>query len=121
MTLEERLAAVERTLTDDEHGPADLSDRAALETRIERVASRLDDIEARVADAEGSVAALRGHVEGGSSVDRETEQVAQRALATAREATRRLDEEAPPPRERRVVVAEQESDDGFIARLRSLW
>lgn len=121
MTLEDRLAAVERTLTDDEHAPADLSAPAALETRIETVESRLDDIESRLADAEGTVAALRGHADDGRSVDRETEQVAQRALATAREAKRRLDEETPAPRERRVIVEESESDDGLCGRLRSLW
>lgn len=121
MTLEDRLAAVERTLTEDEHAPVDLSSPAALETRLETVESRLDDIESRLADAEGTVAALRGDAEDGRSVDRETEQVAQRALATAREARRRLDEETPTPRERRVVVEESASDDGLRSRLRSLW
>lgn len=123
MTLEERLAAVERTLTNDDRAPADLSDQARLEARIETVESRLEDLETRIADVEGSVGALRGHVGERQSVDRETEQVAQRALATAREAKRRLDEETPPPRERRILVGEPETeqDDGFRARLRSLW
>lgn len=120
MTLEERLAAVERTLTDDEHAPADLSAPAALESRLETLESRLDEVENRLADAEGTVAALRGRV-GDGPADRETEQVAQRALATAREAKRRLDEESPAPHERRVVVEEPASEEGLAARLRELW
>lgn len=125
MTLEQRLAAVERTLTRDEHAPADLSAPAALETRVESVESQLDDIETRLADVEGSVAGIRGHVGHVESVDQRTEQAAQRALATAREAKRRVDEEAPAPREQRVVIRESEPEpdtgDGLVAGLRSLW
>jgi predicted nucleic acid-binding Zn-ribbon protein len=123
VTLEARLAAVERTLTDADSPPADLSDAAALEERLSALEGRLDAMEERLADAEGELAAVRGQV-GDGSVDDEVEQVATRALATAREVRSRLDEEEPRPRERPVAVAsEPDTADrsGPLAALRRLW
>lgn len=119
--LERRLAAVERTLTETDSSPVDLSDAASREERLGALEDRLDAMEDRLADAEGELAALRGQV-GEGGVDEEVERVATRALATAREARSRLDEETPRPRERSVPV-ERESDDpeGVVATLRGLW
>lgn len=118
--LAERLAAVERALTDDDRSPADLSEPAEIETRLDRLDERLDAIEQRLADAEGDLAAVRGHVGNAKRIDRETEQVAQHALATAREVETRLEEETPAPRERPVLVESGEKP-GPLDRLRALW
>ncbi|MFC7177198.1 DUF7310 family coiled-coil domain-containing protein [Halosegnis marinus] len=120
MTLEDRLDAVERTITDDDRGPADLSNAAAVERRLDALAERLDAMEDRLADAEGDVATVRGHVGNAERIDRETAQVAQRALAVARETEARLDEETPRPRERSVPV-ESEGEPSLGERLRDLW
>lgn len=121
MTLEERLDAVERTLTDDDRGPAALSDAATVERRLDALDERLDDLEGRLADAEGDIAAVRGHVGNAERIDRETEQVAERALALARETQSRLDEETPRPRERSVPVERDDDNPTLRDRLRDLW
>lgn len=101
--LDERLAAVERALTDDETAPADLSDAAALERRLDALERRLSDLGARVADAEAGIQAVRGSVGEWTRAHDEVERIAQSALATAQETERRLDDETPPPQERPVV------------------
>jgi tetrahydromethanopterin S-methyltransferase subunit G len=42
MTVEERLAAVERAVTDDEVEPAALSDAATVERRLDDLETQLD-------------------------------------------------------------------------------
>ena len=117
----ERLAAVERALTDDDTAPADLSDPAAVESRLDALETRLDAFEERLADVEGDIAAVRGHVGAAERVDRETEQTAQRALATARELEARLDDETPAPRERPVAVEEEREPSSLLDLLRERW
>jgi hypothetical protein len=84
-TLDARLAAVERTLTDSETAPASLADEATLQRRLTAVESELDALETRLADAEGELTAVRAHVGDARRVDAETERIAERALALARE------------------------------------
>ncbi|MDZ7747421.1 MAG: hypothetical protein U5K28_13325, partial [Halobacteriales archaeon] len=92
-TLHERLAAVERTLTDSETAPAALADEAMLQQRLVAVETRLDALEARLADTEGEVTAVRAHIGDARRVDEETERLAERALALARETA---DDTGPP-------------------------
>jgi len=86
--LSDRLAAVERTLTDSETAPGALAEEADIQQRLTIVESRLDALETRLADTEGEVTAVRAHVDDAQRVGRETERVAERALALAREQTR---------------------------------
>jgi uncharacterized coiled-coil protein SlyX len=95
MSLEERLDAVERALTDGEYGPADLSEAAAREARLDDADARLDDLEERVAELEAATQALRGYVGTVRSVNREVEETAEAARATADRVERRLDEALP--------------------------
>jgi septal ring factor EnvC (AmiA/AmiB activator) len=92
-TLEERLAAVERTLTDGDH------DLTALENAGER-ADRLDDLEAemdtldeRIAELEAATQALRGYVGNIRATNNEVEQRADLALEKAESA---LEASRPP-------------------------
>jgi len=84
-TLDARLAAVERTLTDSETAPASLADEATLQRRLTDIESKIDALETRLADAEGELTAVRAHVGDARRVDAETERIAERALALARE------------------------------------
>ena len=110
-TLSDRLAAVERTLTDSETAPGALAEEADLQQRLATVESRLDALETRLADTEGEVTAVRAHVDDARRVDRETERVAERALALAREQT---GEPAPPTPSRTTSTASR-----LLARLRA--
>lgn len=79
--LAARLRAVERALTDGEVPPADLSDAAAREERLDRLAARVEDLEGRLARAEAGVEAVRGYVGSVRAVNREVERRADAALA----------------------------------------
>lgn len=81
--LAERLRAVERALTDGDVTPADLSDPATRDERLDRLADRLDDIEGRLAEAEAGIQAVRGYVGSIRAVNREVERRADAALAAA--------------------------------------
>lgn len=59
--LAERLAAVERRLTDADADGA-VGDVAAMEGRIAELEERADDLEARVGDLESGLQAVRGYV-----------------------------------------------------------
>lgn len=123
MSMEERLAAVERALTEDETAPGALSDAATLERRLDDLESLAGDLETRVADIEAGVDAFRGHVGEERRETRELERTASSALATAREVERRFDDEAPSPRARPVVreaVPREAKDVTLLDRLRGL-
>lgn len=126
-TIDERLRAVERAVTDDDVAVADVDDAAALTVRLDDVERRLDDLEATVAEVDAAVTALRGYVGEIGHVNAEVEQTASAALA----AVERLDEAsgAPPaiarvadePRVPDAAPAPDESDDAsFVDRLRGL-
>ncbi|RNJ26994.1 DUF7310 family coiled-coil domain-containing protein [Halosegnis longus] len=111
-TFDERLAAVERTLTDSETAPGSLAEEADLQQRLATVEARIDALETRLADVEGEVTAVRAHVDDARRVDRETERVAERALALARE---QPTEPAPPTSTRTTSPVSR-----LVARLRAL-
>lgn len=92
-TIDERLRAVERAVTDDEVAVADVEDAATLTTRIDDVEQRLEALEATVAEVEAAVTALRGYVGEIEHVNAEVEQTAAAALA----AVERLDEASGAP------------------------
>lgn len=79
--LDERLRAVERALTDEDVAPADLSDAAAREQRLDRLETTVEDLEGRLAEAEAGVEAVRGYVGSVRAVNREVERRADAALA----------------------------------------
>ena len=80
-TLEERLAAVERAVTDGEHEFPALTDTAEVANRLDEVESNLDALSDRVAELEAASQALRGYVGNVRSVNRDVERRADAALA----------------------------------------
>lgn len=81
-TLEARLEAVERALTDGETAVAELDDAAALNTELAAANERLDDLENRLTEVEAATQALRGYVGNVRHVNEEVERRADAALAT---------------------------------------
>lgn len=98
-SLEARLAAVERTLTDGDP-VADLSDAAELQGQLDALATDLDDLGERVDALEATVQSLHGYV---GEIEHVNERVERRADA-ARAAVERLDDQPrrrpPEPSER---------------------
>ena len=94
-TFEERLAAVERAVTDEDVPVASVDDAAALTTRLDAVESRLETLEARIDETDAAVAAVRGYVGEVRHVNDEVERRANAAVA----AVDRLDAASggPPP------------------------
>ena len=92
-TLDERLQAVERTLTGTDHDLAGLADAADLATRLDDLEARLDDVESQLTELEASTQAVRGYVGNVRAVEQAVEQRADAALAKAEQLERRLDEE----------------------------
>jgi chromosome segregation ATPase len=91
-TLDERLRAVERALTDDDSDLTDLRDAAELTREVERLAGRLDDAEERLADLDAATQALRGYVGNVRAVNESVERRADAALAKAESVETQLDE-----------------------------
>jgi hypothetical protein len=87
-TLEERLAAVERALTDGEHDCEALAEGAATADRVSDLETDFEELTDRVAELEAATQALRGYVGNVRSVNEEVEQRADRALEAATEARR---------------------------------
>ncbi|WP_135825612.1 DUF7310 family coiled-coil domain-containing protein [Halorussus ruber] len=94
-TLDRRLRAVERALTDDDSDLTDLRDAAELTREVERLAGRLDDAEERLADLDAATQALRGYVGNVRAVNESVERRADAALAKAESVEARLDEAEP--------------------------
>lgn len=94
-TLEERLSAVERAVTDEDVPVASVDDAAALTSRLDAVESRLETLEARIDETDAAVAAVRGYVGEIRHVNEEVERTANAAVA----AVDRLDAASggPPP------------------------
>lgn len=100
--LAERLAAVERAITDE--GPvADLSTAAERDRRVEDVTKRVEEIEARLDELEAATQALRGYVGSVRAVNEEVEQRADLALAIAERT------------ERNAVTGDADVDDRHTA------
>lgn len=80
-TLEQRLAAVERALTDGNHDLSALATSGDIAHRLDEVESDLDTLADRVAELEAATQALRGYVGNVRAVNREVERRADAALA----------------------------------------
>ncbi|MFB6080906.1 MAG: hypothetical protein ABEJ81_07910 [Haloferacaceae archaeon] len=79
--LTERLAAVERRLTDADPDEGGLADVAAVEGRLSELETRADELDDRLGDVESGLQALRGYVGGVDAVDESVERRADAALA----------------------------------------
>lgn len=102
--FEERLAAVERTLTDGDRSLATVEDAAGLTSRLEAVESRLDSVERRLDDIDAAVLALRGYAGELQHVNEDVERTAAAAIA----AVDRLDAASgAPPAIARADVEER--------------
>jgi len=91
-TFEERLAAVERALTDGDHDCTALAERAATADRVAQLEADVEELTDRVAELEAAIQALRGYVGNVRSVNGDVEARAEAALSKA-ETARRLAEE----------------------------
>jgi hypothetical protein len=80
-TLERRIEALERAVTDDEHDLSALATAGETAERLDALDSRLESIEDRVAELEAATQAVRGYVGNVRSVNRDIEQRADAALA----------------------------------------
>lgn len=89
-SLEARLAAVERAITDGDTPVADLDDAEALGRRLEAVETAVEELEDRVADLEAASRALRGYAGGIQAVNEDVERRADLALAKAETIERSL-------------------------------
>lgn len=87
-TFEERLAAVERALTDGDHDCSSLAEGAATAERVTALEAEMEELTDRVAELEASTQALRGYVGNVRSVNEEVEQRADTALEKAETAHR---------------------------------
>jgi chromosome segregation ATPase len=102
-TLERRLRAIERTLTDGDHEVTAIRDAGDRIDRIEALESRLTDVEDRLADLDAGTQALRGYVGNVRSVNEDVEQRADAALAAVERLEARVgdgDQQAAPARRR---------------------
>lgn len=79
-SLEERLDAVERAVTDG-HAVDGLPETARIEARLDDLETAVDDVDDRVAELEAAVQALRGFAGGVRAVDESVERRADAALA----------------------------------------
>jgi hypothetical protein len=87
-TIEERLSALERAVTDGDHDCSSLSEAASVGDRVERLESQLTELDDRVAELEAATQALRGYVGSVRSVNTDVEKRADAALAKAETAHR---------------------------------
>ena len=81
--LDERLAAVERALTETDRPPADIPEKAVAADEREALGDQLAALEARVTELEAAVQAVRGYAGAIRAVNREVERRADLALARA--------------------------------------
>jgi len=89
--LEERLAAVERTVVDGDYELEELADVATMADEIDRLDARFDDLEERLVELERTVQSTSGFVSNVRSVNEGVEQQADAAIAAVDRLERRLD------------------------------
>lgn len=95
-TLERRLRAVERALTDGDDAVAARPEVGALTDRVDRLEAALADAEEQIAELEAATQALRGYVGNVRSVNESVERRADAALAVADRVESRLESERRP-------------------------
>jgi len=91
-TLEDRLAALERAVTDGEHDCSALAEGAATADRVTEIEAELGELTDRVAELEAATQALRGYVGNVRSVNADVEERADLALSKAEAARRAIDQ-----------------------------
>lgn len=79
--LEERVAALERAVTDGEGDAAALAEAAVTAERLETLETTVEDLEDRVTELEAATQALRGYVGNVRAVNRGVEERADLALS----------------------------------------
>jgi len=84
-TIEERLAAVERALTDGETDFSALAEAGDVAERVGALETRVEEHEQRLAELDAATQALRGYVGNVRAVNEEVRQQADRALELAQE------------------------------------
>lgn len=90
--LDERLRAVERTLTESETAVSDLDDRAELTARLDDLEAEVADLAERVDELDAGLQAVRGYVGNVRQVDEDIERRADAAIATVERLEARLDD-----------------------------
>lgn len=106
--LADRIAAVERRLTDGETDCRQLADDAALVARVDELEDRAEAVDERLAEVESAVQALRGYVGGVERVNEDVERRANAAVARVERLEERLD---GSPEERPGPVDDDRGDD----------
>jgi hypothetical protein len=91
-TIERRLDAVERAVSDGETDLGDLATAKGRETRLDAIEDRLADLEATVDDLDAATQSLRGYVGNIRSVNRDVERRAESALAAVERLEAGLDD-----------------------------
>jgi hypothetical protein len=94
-TLEDRLAALERALTDDKHDLGALAADGEVATRVQTAESDIEDLTERVAELEAATQALRGYVGNVRAVNEEVRERADLALEAAERAESESTESDP--------------------------
>lgn len=98
-SLDRRLRAVERALTDADGDAANLPDLAALAERIAALEDRVESVEDRLEEQEAALQAVRGYVGSVRAVNRDVEERADAAIAAVRSLERRVGtHDGPRPR-----------------------
>ena len=101
-TLTERVRAVERAVTDGDHGFPAVDELSELNERIDALEQRDESLDERTEELESATQALRGYVGNVRSVNERVEQRADAALAATDRLEQRLDaSEARTERESR--------------------
>ena len=94
--LDERVRAIERTLTDGDVTLPEIESGADLAERVDELESRTEGVERRLDELDAATQALRGYVGSVRSVNREVERRADAALAAV-ESMEREREPIPEP------------------------
>jgi len=88
--VEQRLAAVERTVVDGDHDWDKLSDAAAVVGRLEDLESQIQDLEQRIAVLEGRSESFESYIGNVDTVNENVEQRADMAIASVDRLERQL-------------------------------
>ncbi len=107
-TLEDRIAALERAVTDGDHDCSALAEGAAAADRVADVEAELEALQDRVVELEAATQALRGYVGNVRSVNTDVEERADLALSKAEAARRAVDQMGDVPGEGHAADAGSE-------------
>ena len=107
--LEERVAALERTITDG-HADDGLPEVARMDASLDELEATVDDVEDRVAELDAAVQALRGFAGGVRAVDEAVERRADAAVARVDRLEAELAEVREAVTERGTDVANEPAD-----------